>query len=164
MEDKINKLIQEMIRYYEGDPKRIHHFLKVYAFAKSIAISENIDKNLQFILETAAVLHDIGIKISEQKYQSASGHYQQIEGPPVAKEMLMQNGFDIELIERVCYLIAHHHTYTNIEGLDYQILVEADFLVNIYEEEIGLKEIKSILKNIFKTKTGTEYLNRMYLH
>ena len=33
--------------------------------------------------------------------------------------------------ERVAYLIGHHHTYDKIEGMDYQILVEADFLVNI---------------------------------
>ena len=35
------------------------------------------------------------------------------------------------MIRRVEYLVGHHHTYKDIDGLDYQILVEADFLVNI---------------------------------
>ncbi len=39
-----------------------------------------------------------------------------------------------DVSERVQYLIAHHHTYGNIDEMDYQILVEADFLVNIMEE------------------------------
>ncbi len=164
MEEKINDLIQEMICYYQGDPKRVHHFLKVYVFSKSIAAGEKIDRNTQTVLETAAVLHDIGIKSSEEKYQSSSGYYQQIEGPPIARDMLLRNGFKEEFIERICFLIAHHHTYTNIDELDYQILVEADFLVNIYEEELDFKEIDKIRKNIFKTKTGIKYLNQLYLN
>lgn len=162
MEDKINDLIQEMIYYYQGDPKRVHHFLKVYAFSKSIAAGENINRSLQTVLETAAVLHDIGIKTSEEKYRSSSGYHQQIEGPPIARDMLLQNGFEEEITDRICFLIGHHHTYTNIDGLDYQILVEADFLVNIYEEELDFKEIEIIRKNIFKTKTGIKYLNQLY--
>jgi hypothetical protein len=41
--------------------------------------------------------------------------------------MLGRLGFGAALVERVCYLVGHHHTYTNIDGPDYQILVEAGF-------------------------------------
>jgi len=41
-------------------------------------------------------------------------------------------------------LIGNHHTYDKIDGIDFQILVEADFLVNIYEDEINKESIKSI--------------------
>lgn len=38
-------------------------------------------------------------------------------------------------MDRVCWLVGHHHTYTDIRDLDYQILVEADCLVNLYEDD-----------------------------
>lgn len=158
-----SKVIDAMIQYYAGDPRRIQHFLKVHSFAKTIGELEQLSEDLLYILEIAAIVHDIGIKMSEQKYQSSAGNYQQIEGPPIAREMLDELGFDNALIERVCYLIAHHHTYKDIVGLDYQILVEADFLVNIYEDQMGEKEIKSIREKIFKTPAGLKFLDKMYL-
>ena len=60
-----NILITEMIRYYAGDPKRIQHFIKVYTFAKMIGEKEKLLAGEQFILETAAIVHDIGIKPAE---------------------------------------------------------------------------------------------------
>ncbi len=159
---KTGEVIDKMITYYAGDPRRIQHFLKVYGFAKAIGEVEQVDNELQEIIEAAAVVHDIGIKVSEEKYQSSAGEYQQIEGPPVAKDMLTELGYDEDFIARVCYLIAHHHTYHDIDGLDYQILVEADFLVNISEDEISAAAIESIKNKIFKTKTGLEFLTMMY--
>ncbi len=99
-----------MIKYYAGDPRRVNHFLKVFSFAKSIGELENLDKAAQEVLEVAAVMHDIGIKVSEEKYNSSAGNYQEIEGPPVAKEMLLGLDYDLKFIDRVCYLIGHHHT------------------------------------------------------
>lgn len=65
-------------------------------------------------------------------------------------------------IDRVCYLVGHHHTYSHIDGLDYQILVEADFLVNLYEDQISEHGVDSALGHIFKTKTGTQLCQLMY--
>ena len=53
--------------------------------------------------------------------------------------MLEELVFDETDIEQICYLVGHHHTYTNIEGIDYQILVEIDFLVNFYEDKLRHK-------------------------
>lgn len=83
--NKIGNVIQAMINYYAGDIKRINHFIKVYGFAKTIGEKEQIDKDKQEILEIAAVTHDIGIKISEKKYNSSAGSHQQTEGPPSPK-------------------------------------------------------------------------------
>lgn len=58
-------------------------------------------------------------------------------------------GIENYLIDRICYLIGHHHTYDNIEGLDYQILVEADFLVNLYEDDINRHGIEQAYQQIF---------------
>ena len=163
MAEKISTIINEMINYYSKDPRRVNHFLKVYSFAKAIGELENLNEETQNILEVAAVMHDIGIKISEEKYNSSAGNYQEIEGPPVAREMLLKFNFEGKFIDRVCYLIGHHHTYNKIDGIDYQILIEADFLVNIYEDEIKVPQIESIKEKYFKTKSGNEFLSNLYL-
>ncbi len=159
----MNTLALEMIKYYAGDIKRINHFIKVHGYAEAIGFAEGLDEKTRFILETAAYVHDIGIKISEEKYNSSSGHYQEIEGPPAAEKMLKSLGYDDEIIERVSYLVGHHHTYSDIDGIDYQILVEADFLVNIDEDGMDFDAVESIRKKIFKTRTGKEILDDLYL-
>ncbi|PKM50279.1 MAG: phosphohydrolase [Firmicutes bacterium HGW-Firmicutes-7] len=160
---QIGELVSEMINYYSGDIKRINHFIKVYGFAKAIGENEKIETTKQNILEVAALVHDIGIKVSELKYNSSAGKYQELEGPMEATHLLERLGYSEKVIERVCFLIANHHTYSNIQELDHQILVESDFLVNIAEEEIPEDRIIRIKEKIFKTKTGHLYLDRLYL-
>ena len=163
MNNNTSIIINEMIAYYANDPRRINHFLKVYSFSKSIGELEKLDEETQYILEIAAIMHDIGIKISEEKHNSSAGNYQEIEGPPVARKMLEGLDFDEKIIDRVCFLIGHHHTYSKIDNIDYQILVEADFSVNIYEDEIKHDSIVSIKNKYFKTKAGTNFLEKLYL-
>ncbi len=159
---KIGELITAAAEYDKGDPKRIAHFVKVYGFAKTIGEAEMSDPRALEILEAAAVLHDIGIHESERKYGSCDGKYQQTEGVPVAREILGKLGADEELTERVCFLIAHHHTYTDIDSNDWQILVEADFLVNAFEDSMSRETIYSVREKIFKTKTGIKLLDDLY--
>lgn len=158
------RVIDEMIRYNAGDPGLIHHALKVYAFSKAIGEEEGLSKAQQEILETAAVLHDIGIRESLRKYGNSDGTHQQIEGPPIAKEMLQRLGAEEALIDRVCFLIAHHHVYTGVEGIDYRILIEADFLVNVYETPSMQKSADEILKNNFETEAGSRYFKALFLN
>ncbi|AEV67596.1 HD domain-containing protein [Acetivibrio clariflavus] len=160
---KKSELINEMIRYYAGDVKRINHFMKVYSFAKTIGEMEKLEIEKQEVLELAAIVHDIGIKVSEQKYNSSAGKYQEIEGPSIAKEFLQKLGYSEKVILRVCHLVGHHHTYTAIDDVDFQILVEADFLINIHEENMDKDTIYKIRDNYFKTKSGIDFLNKMYL-
>ena len=158
----IGQIITAMIAYYAGDVRRINHFLKVYGFAKAIGEMEGLDESTQEILEIAALIHDIGIKNSEKKYSSSAGNYQQIEGPPEAKTLLADLGVESNVIDRVCWLITHHHTYTDIHGIDYQILVESDFLVNAFEDNMPDASIESFMTKVFMTETGTEFLKTMY--
>ena len=98
-----------------------------------------------------------------KKYNSTAGDLQEIEGPPIAEKMLNELNILQEIINRVCFLIGHHHSYSQIDGIDYQILVEADFLVNIYEDNMNESQIKSIRNKIFKTKSGISIIDSMYL-
>lgn len=155
--------LDKMIDYYSGDPKRINHFLKVYEYARLIAIGEGVSEEHQLIIELAAVVHDIGIKISEQKYNSSSGKYQEIEGPSIAYELLNKLKLNQSIIDRICHLVGNHHSYNKIDDIDFQILIEADFLVNIYEDNMSMTSIFTVADKYFKTATGKRYIDALYL-
>ena len=157
----INKLHMAMIELYSGDAKRIQHFCKVHSYAKLIGESENLDRSL-FILEAAALTHDIGIHTCEEKYGSCGGKLQEKEGPAIAAKLLKELGFDDDVSERVQFLIAHHHTYDNIDSADYQILVEADFLVNIMEDGLSKEAALSAYNRIFRTECGKKICRDMF--
>lgn len=159
---KITQIISAMVNYYNGDPRRVGHFMKVYSFAKTIGEAEQLDGKTQEILEIAAATHDIGIKISEQKYNSSAGKHQEHEGPALAEKLLLSLDVERSIIDRVMFLIAHHHTYSDVRGIDYRILIEADFLVNAYEDNMSKDAIKKAREVIFHTKTGTKFLNDIF--
>ena len=152
----INKLHLAMIELYRGDSKRIQHFCKVHSYAKLIAETENVDKKCLFIIEAAALTHDIGIHFCEEKYGDCNGKLQEKEGPAIAEKLLRKLGFEQEVSERVQFLIAHHHTYNN------QILVEADFLVNIMEDGLSKEAALKAYHNIFKTSCGKMICREMF--
>ena len=90
---KTDRVITAMIEYFGSDKKRIHHFLKVYSFAKTIGESENLLPDDQE-LEISAIVHDIGIKVSEEKYNSSAGKYQELEGPHEAESCFAALGYE----------------------------------------------------------------------
>ena len=158
----INKINLAMIELYSGDAKRIQHFCKVHSYAKLIGESENLDSRSLFILEVAALTHDIGIHTCEEKYGSCGGKLQEKEGPAIAAKLLSELGFDDDVSERVQFLIAHHHTYDNIDSADYQMLVEADFLVNIMEDGLSKEAALSAYNKIFRTECGKKICRDMF--
>ena len=156
-------VIHEMILFDRGDARRIQHFLKVYQFAALIGKLEELSPEQQEILEIAAILHDIGIIPSEKKYGISNGKLQEQEGPAYAMELLNRiGGYGQDFIDRVCFLIAHHHTYEGVDGLDWQILLEADFLVNSFEKNMTEEAIKKFRASVFRTKSGIALLNNQY--
>lgn len=151
-----------MMRYNGSDTRRVNHALKVYGTARAIAAGEALEGFSLRALELAALLHDIGIHEAERKYGSAAGQYQELEGPPIAQKILEQLGAEPELAQRVCYLVGHHHSYTLVDGPDFQALVEADFIVNIGEDGLSAEQARKIRSRVFKTGTGTALLAALY--
>lgn len=155
MDNRIAKVASAMMTLYAGDAKRIHHFLKVHSYAAFIATEEAIDDETRFVLEATALTHDVGIHAAEAKYGNCNGHNQEIEGPPIARQMLTDLGlFSPAQVDRICFLIGHHHTYNAVDGIDYQILLEADFLVNAYEDCLSKDEVDKFVAHVFKTQSG----------
>lgn len=158
----ITPVMGDMIRYFQHDVRRINHALKVYNFADLISKETNIDEQKHLIVCITGLLHDIGIIEAERKYQSSSGKHQEIEGPPIARGILLPYGLDETAVERVCFIIGNHHSYSKIDDIDFQILVEADFLVNIFEDSMNKESVQNIKETIFKTESGIRLLEGMY--
>jgi HD superfamily phosphodiesterase len=159
----IDDILGAAITYNGSDVKRINHLLKVFAFAHHMGIMEKCDEKTQTIIDIAAILHDIGIHEAERKHRSNAGNWQEIEGPPVARDILQVFDLNNVMLDRILFLIGRHHHYDRIDGIDFQILVEADLLVNIFEDEMGEHSIKEIKEKIVKTKSGIGLLERLYL-
>ena len=155
-------VLEHMIAFDRGDAKRIQHLLKVYAFAAHIGRGEGLDARTQETLELAAIVHDIGIHAAEEKYQSTAGYHQEKEGSAPARELLRACGVPEDVTERVAFLVGHHHTYTGVNGIDWRILLEADFLVNAYEDQLSEKALRSARENIFRTETGKRLLDTVF--
>lgn len=157
----LNKLALSMTEY-ETDAGRIQHFFKVHAFSKLIGEMERLDAETLLTLEVAAYVHDIGIPPALEKYGSDNGSYQEELGPAIAEKLLKRLDYDEKTIRRVSYLVGHHHTYSNIDGMDYQILVEADFLVNLHENHCTKERILHVYETIFRTEAGKKLCREMF--
>lgn len=158
----IAQLTQKMIAHANGNIHDINHFLKVYAYAKTIGECEGLDAQTQKILEAAAVVHDIACPLCRIKYGNASGKNQEIESPALVREFLEDSGLSEEAISRIAYLVGHHHTPSAADGMDYQILIEADYLVNADEGGHSKEKIQNTMQHIFKTEAGTALLRAVY--
>ena len=162
-ETKLSLLMRAMIKYDGGDVPRIQHFVKVHDFARMIGVAEDVGSEQLFILEAAAILHDVGIHAAEAKYGNSHGKHQEELGPAEAKKVLAEvSGFTEQQTERICWLIAHHHTYTNVTSQDHRILLEADFLVNSFEDNLSKEAIASFRENVFRSPSAIDMLNMMW--
>ena len=83
--------------------------------------------------------------------------------PAEARKLLSDIGCDAELIERVCVLVGRHHTYTDVDGLDCRILLEADYLVNAAFNHHSQKAILAAKESFFRTETGIRFLQTCLL-
>lgn len=159
---KISNIILKMVSNSNGNRHDINHFLKVYAYAKTIAECERLPDEEQQIVEVAAVIHDIACPLCREKYGNTNGKYQEAEGVILAREFLKDTGLPEKTTERIIFLVGHHHTLQGIDGIDYQILIEADYLVNADESGYSEANIQNALRNIFKTETGKILLQSIY--
>ncbi len=125
---KITKLL---VNYFENDFRRITHALEVLKYAERIMEDQkNADPE---IVIASALLHDAGIKPSEERFGYNDGKTQEEYGPPVARELLRSIDFDEGKITKVCEIIGNHHSPSRYDYVELQILKEADRIVNRME-------------------------------
>lgn len=159
----ISRAVEKMVDYYQGNKHDVAHFIKVYTYAKTIGELEQLDADTQQILELAAIVHDIACPLCRIKYGNTNGKNQEAESPALVEPFLTELSVPQDKIGRISWLVAHHHTYTNVDGIDYQILLEADYLVNADESEYSLKAVQTTYERVFKTESGRRLLRSIYL-
>ena len=159
---EINNIITKMIAYSKGNKHDIAHFLKVYTYARMIGEMEKLAEKEQKTLEIAAVIHDIACPLCREKYGNTNGNNQEKESPKLVENFLKDIPISAEMKNRINYLVSHHHTYTNVNGMDYRILLEADFLVNADESSMSEVAIRNARERIFETGTGKNLLTSIY--
>jgi putative nucleotidyltransferase with HDIG domain len=157
-----DKLIDEMRKVFAGDQKRINHALAVLNYAEQIQAVEGGDS---LVVKAAAILHDIGILEAERKYGSSAGKYQEIEGPPIAEQILQRYDLDQEVVGHVCKIIANHHSAKDIDTREFRIVWDADWLANIPGDFAGASqdEMKDIVYKTFKTPKGRQMAEQLFL-
>ena len=160
--DRVHEAIRAMIDWERGMPHRIQHFLKVHSFCRYLGLEEGLAGAELELLELAGVVHDIGIRPAREKYGRHDGPLQEREGMEPARALLRGIGVEEETAERIVFLVGHHHTLTGVEGLDWRILLEADFLVNSQEKGMPLSAIRRAEETFFRTESGKRLLHRQY--
>ena len=157
----ISKLTKYMMEYY-NDVRFSEHSIKAYAYAHAIAEGENLSDNDKLILCAAAILHDIGIPPAIKIHGSSKGEYQEAEGAKLVPKML-ENAEIKGITEQVTWLVGNHHTHELAkDNLLLQILMEADYLVNLAEGKASEEKILEVLDGFFVTETGKGYLRGMF--
>ncbi len=155
------KLVKEIFEY-DPDGPNIHHLMAVHGYSRLIGQMEHLDDHTLSVTETAALLHDIGIKVSKEKFGNSKPEHQEAEGPAVARELLAPYRLPAEDVERICFIIGHHHTYSAVDGIDFQILVEADYIVNLMEGFCRRDSLPEMKKSLFRTESGKFILEQMF--
>lgn len=156
------KLIKELEDYFGSDAKRINHAKQVMNYADQLLCLEGGDWH---IVIPASILHDLGIKVAEEKYGSSAGHFQEQEGPGIARVILLRLGFNLSDTEEICQIIRYHHSPGKINTQNFKIIYDSDWLVNL-KDEVDLKskgKVKAIINRVFFTQSAKEIAQKKYL-
>ena len=158
----ISEIMCKMIDKCDKNHRDINHLLKVHSYARTIAKCEKISEKKRKTLEIAAIVHDISCPLCRAKYGNTDGSNQEKESEVLVRDFLSDCDLPHNMVDRIVYLVCHHHTLTNIDDIDYQILIEADYLVNADESAYSRDNIINMMNKVFKTKTGIKLLQSIY--
>ena len=159
---RISEILAAMIACPGNTPHDIEHLLKVWGFARTIGELEGLPAKEQRHLEIAAIVHDIACPTLRKRTGSCNGKLQERKGAPMAEAFLESCGVDADDIAAVSFLVAHHHTLEGVDRLTWQILLEADYLVNAGESHYSEANIRRFAETICRTSVGRALLTAIY--
>jgi HD superfamily phosphodiesterase len=161
-----DQLITKMKEHFGTDKSRINHALQVTNFAEQLISNLDSDQLNEKVIIYAAILHDVGIKPAEAKYNSAAGKYQEQEGPPIAREIMASLNIEEAVINEVCQIIAHHHSPGVINTLNFRGLYDADWLVNLPDEQDLTQpraQVTTIIDDLYFTDAAKHKARELFL-
>lgn len=150
----VSQVMEKMIAFSDGNIHDIDHLIRVWTYAKTIGDLEGLDSDTQYVLEVAAITHDIACPLCRRKYGNTNGKHQEEEGARMVRAFLSDCGMSTGQVNRVAYLVGHHHTFRGIDGIDYQILIEADYIANAAENGYSEENVTNFINKIMKTESG----------
>ena len=155
----VSQIMERMLVFSDGNIHDIDHMIRVWTYAKTIGELEGLDAETQYILEIAAITHDIACPLCREKYGNTNGKHQEAEGAPLVRAFLADSGVSPAQIDRIAWLVSHHHSFSDIDGLDYQILLEADYIANASENGYSRENVMNFMEKVMKTENGKRLLN-----
>ena len=159
---RVARILEEMLRFSAGNLHDIDHLIRVWTYARTIGELEGLDGETQFVLEVAAITHDIACPLCREKYGNTNGKNQEREGALLVRDFLADAGMTAGQVDRVAYLVAHHHTYSGVDGTDYQILLEADYIANACENGYSRENVENFARTVLRTAGGRRILRSVF--
>jgi len=158
-------VLEEMKKVFKDHPSQIEHTFNVLDYANNIMEGEQVEADDREFISIVVILHDIGVIAAIRKHGSSDAPYQEKEGAVVARKILEKVGHNPNTIDRVCYIVGNHHTFSKIDGIDFQILWEADLLENLKTRDVikNKEKLKEVIDKNFKTSTGKKLAYTQYL-
>jgi HD domain len=156
------QLVARMEAYFNNERRFVAHAHSVLQYAEGILLSE--PEACDLVVRAAAILHDIGIPEAERKHGSAAGKFQELEGPPIARRIMQEEGIDEAVIEHVCRIIGDHHSGRDMDTLEFRIIWDSDWLVNIPGGQAARpeEELRQFIEKTFRTKAGHDIALRTF--
>jgi HD superfamily phosphodiesterase len=122
------QLVRVLVEYFSTDDRRIEHALRVLYHAEHIA--EDYPECDADIVIAVALLHDVGIKASEECLGYNNGKTQEEYGPSIAETLLESIDFPSEKTQIVKDIIGNHHSPPRYDYPELVVLKAADRIVN----------------------------------
>ena len=142
-------------KVFGKDFKRIAHTIRVARYAEQLVKAESGDPAVVIL---AATLHDVGAVEAKRKHGSADALFQELEGPPVAREILESLGAREDLIAEVCELVGRHHHPREDDTVNFRCLYDADRTANLEEAQkdrpLCEEEFSTAIEPSFLTEAG----------
>lgn len=158
----IPQILERMIALSDGNIHDIDHLIRVWTYARTIGALERLSAQTQFLLECAAITHDIACPLCREKYGNTNGKHQETEGAAMVRDFLADFALSDAQIDRVAFLVGHHHTLSGIDAPDWQILIEADYIANASENGYTKENIRHFLDTTAQTDTGIRLLRAIF--
>jgi len=158
----ISQIMEKMIKTSGGNIHDIEHLVKVWSYAKTIGELEALDPETQFLLEAEAITHDIACPVCRERYGNANGKLQEQESPSLIKAFFADMDLAEAQTDRISHVVGHHHTYEGVDGQDWQILLEADYIVNASENGYTKENIRNFLNRHARTIAGKRLIQEVF--